>query len=158
MRKFVATAAVAASAAATIAMTPLAAHSADVPPNSEIRTGCQNGVTGWYTNPSGNSHGFELVPGTQWKITDGDSDTDAGLWQFFINQPNSLEAYGPALGADRSFEFAHQRVEKAVVNVSSGAEHIYFNDRANAFQFNVPKMGEEHGAFSVYYQCGIGKS
>lgn len=151
MRKFVATAAIAASAAATIAMTPIAAHSADLPPNSEIRTGCQNGVSGYYIDPDGRAHGFELVPGTQWKI----ADNDPGVYQFFISQPEALESYGPALGADKSFPFEVQRVEKAIVRTEGGGVHIYFNDKANAFQFNLP-VGIP--SFSVYYQCGIGKS
>ncbi|HEX3829619.1 MAG TPA: hypothetical protein VHV82_20355 [Sporichthyaceae bacterium] len=151
MRKFVATAAVAASAAATVALTPLAAHASFGPNsgNSEIRTGCQNGVTGWYTPPSGHAVAFELVPGTSFPV-----EQDRGIWSFTINKPDSLEAYGPALGSDKSAPWATQRVEKAIVNLDGGAEHIFFNDTANSFSFNVPTGNE---IFSVYYQCGIGK-
>ncbi len=151
MRKFVATAAVAASAAATLAMTPLAAHAALPGDGAEIRTGCQNGLTGYYVEPGGSTvHGFEVVPGSEWSIP----DAAPGIWQFFVNKPESLEAYGPALGSDKSAPWATQRVEKAVVNLEGGSEHIFFNDTANGFQFNVP-VGIP--TFSVYYQCGIGK-
>jgi hypothetical protein len=77
-----------------------------------------------------------------------------GVYTFTINQPEALEAYGPALGADKGAPWATQRVEKAVVNLIGGDEHVFFNDKANSFSFNVP-VGRE--IFSVYYQCGIGK-
>jgi hypothetical protein len=149
MRKFVATAAVAASAAATIALTPLAAHAALPGDGSEIRTGCQNGITGFYSPPSGHTVAFTLVPGSEWAIP-----AERGVYTFVINKPDSLEAYGPALGSDKAAPWATQRVEKAVVNQVGGGEHIFFNDTANNFSFNNP-TGDEN--FNVFYQCGIGK-
>jgi hypothetical protein len=151
MRKFVATAAVAASAAATIALTPLAAHAN--PPGAEIRTGCVNGITGYYVDPDTSVHSFELVPGTSWPIDAGTTAT--GVYSFFINQPAALESYGPSLDNDRGFEFETQRVEKAVVNMHTGAQHVYFNDKANGFSFNAP-IGSD--TFSIFYQCGSGRS
>ncbi|HEY1841976.1 MAG TPA: hypothetical protein VGG53_17460 [Mycobacterium sp.] len=151
MRKFVATAAIAASAAATIALTPLAAHASFISDGgAEIRTGCGHGVTGYYTDPSGSTHGFETVPGTSYPITSA-----PGIWTFTVNQPDALESYGPSLDNEKSFEFETQRVEKAVVNTEGGAEHIFFNDKANGFAFNLP-VGIP--VFSVYYQCGTGRS
>jgi hypothetical protein len=153
MRKFVASAAIAASAAAIITMTPFAAHAALPGDGGEIRTGCPNGITGYYTATSlSHPEPFSLVAGSEWGIP----TPPPGIYTFTINQPGALESYGPALDSDKSFGFETQRVEKAVVNQAGGSEQVFFNDKANNFSFNLsPGLP---GTFSVFYQCGAGRS
>ena len=167
MRKFVAPAAIAASAAATLVLSPVAAHAAQ-PFQGEIRTGCQNGVTGYFIDPAGGATPFSLVPGTSFTIADPPANPPvgtnpyAGQWQFYINQPPANESYGPALGSDRSGGWETQRVEKAVVTLDDGRTMIFHNDKANGFAFHnapgvTPVTPDAFGVpFHVYYQCGIG--
>lgn len=136
----------------TLRATPTGAHLHSAGPSRRPTFGavsCANGVTGYWIDPNNNStHDFALVPGSEIDVpTNG-----PGVWQFFINQPNALEAKGPALDSDRSFEFAVQRVNEAVVNTDGGRQSIYWNDKANAFSFHAVSD------FHLYYLCGNGRS
>jgi hypothetical protein len=164
MRKFVATAAVAASAAATIALTPLAAH-ATLPPDSEIRTDCAAGITGELINPAGFAIPFSLVPGTMFDVNDNGAGGTAmipGEWEAIITQPGELEAYGPGLNEEKSFEFAHQRVSVARYVNEAGAQETWWNDRANDFRFFVAPTGVTTGVttvpFNLFYSCLGGRA
>ncbi len=159
MRKFVATAAVAASAAATVVLSPLAAHAAGPfgIAHGEIRTNCHNGVTGYYVAPSADVTEFALVPGSEQDTHLGgaapvDFGSGPGVWSFNINQPAGQETYGPGTSQDQSFPGMVQRVEKAVVTLDGGRQMVLFNDKANSFSFNAVS------AFHVFYECGAGRS
>jgi hypothetical protein len=138
----------------TLRATPTGAHLHSAGPSRRPTFGavsCANGVTGYWIDPNNNNnstHDFALVPGSEIDVpTNG-----PGVWQFFINQPNALEAKGPALDSDRSFEFAVQRVNEAVVNTDGGRQSIYWNDEANAFSFHAVSD------FHLYYLCGNGRA
>jgi hypothetical protein len=149
MRKFVAIAAIAASAAATVVASPLAAHAAGPfgAGHGEIRTNCQNGVTGFYNVNGGSPTEFGLVPGSEQDFAGG-----PGVWNFTVNQPAGQETYGPGLGQDQSFPGMVQRVDKVVVTLDGGRQMVFFNDKANSITFNAVS------AAHVFYNCGFGRS